>query len=173
MEFGFLLWCCRSRQCILLCGKNTNSCDGSEGGGNIIVGIGDSPAGAVENSRNSVTLSWLLSDQGRLTRISSSWPTRSMGVTMNKEVKAWMFWIGRWSKRHCLMPCFNRMLWTGKQEESSVKWKQSYGIRPGANLTIKENFVISTGQCQCRIFVNPITFQTQYILSCNLEVSQM
>ena len=46
-------------------------------------------------------------------------------------------------------------------------------FRPGANLTIKENFVISTGQCQCRIFVNPMTFQTQYILSYNLEVSQM
>ena len=57
MEFGLLLWCCRSRQCILLCGKNTNSWVGSESGGNIIVGIGDSPAGEVENSRNSVTLS--------------------------------------------------------------------------------------------------------------------
>ena len=57
MEFGLLLWCCRSRQCILLFGKNTNSCVGSESGGNIIVGIGDSPAGEVENSRNSVTLS--------------------------------------------------------------------------------------------------------------------
>ena len=56
-SLGFCYGAVALVQCILLCGKNTNSCDGSEGGGNIIVGIGDSPAGEVENSRNSVTLS--------------------------------------------------------------------------------------------------------------------
>ena len=56
-SLGFCYGAVALVQCILLCGKNTNSCDGSEGGGNIIVGIGDSPAGEVENSRNSLTLS--------------------------------------------------------------------------------------------------------------------